>query len=68
MNKVVREILSAVDDDLVELATALLELVRERHYDKRGAQEELKQVTAWMHDAMDKDDTHWQQPRLVRQA
>jgi hypothetical protein len=41
-----QRILKAADSDLAALVEALIEVVKERHYNDEGARAEMEQVTA----------------------
>jgi hypothetical protein len=52
MDKTLDAILIAADDDLTALVNAVVQVVERRHYDQRGAQDEIEQVIAYLRAAV----------------
>jgi hypothetical protein len=67
MEKTLQTILAAADDDLTALVAALVQVVERRHYDQRGAQEEMERVVAELRAAVSGAEAkaRWSRPRLV---
>jgi hypothetical protein len=67
MDKTLHAILAAADEDLTALVAAVVRVVEARHYNQRGAQEEMERVVAQLRSAVSGAEAkaRWKKPRLV---
>jgi hypothetical protein len=65
MDKTLKAILWAADDDLTVLVAAVGKVLKERNYDQRGAQREMEEVFVRLREDIS-DATYWHKPRLVQ--
>jgi hypothetical protein len=67
MDKALDAVLWAADDDLCVLVAAVGKVLKERNYDRQGAQREMEEVVARLREDIN-DEAYWRRPRLVRAA